>query len=221
MGHERARRCREALFLEKYTRARQRASTLCSRFFRQHTAPTGHGREDWYFGRVQKVVPTDSSYQGHPQRTARYATLTSSIRRSDVGCVPNSALAMGTECFDEGCVVVGEHQRSLGRGGVCHRQHWVRALNQIAVAFGQAAISHKGSGCFTMGPGPRVRIRPQNIKGHRIYGRRSIGRAEWARVYIQMLGSPAPSNSVLERPHPRGGDLACLAPGVSIDQGEA
>ncbi|TIP87113.1 MAG: NAD(P)/FAD-dependent oxidoreductase [Mesorhizobium sp.] len=137
IGHE-AQVLREALFLKQYTQH----VTMLARYLPDFSASTRRVAMEENIAvcdAFKKFVPTDSGYQA--------ILKDGEVRHFDViypamGCRVRSelALAMGIECCDEGYVVVDKHQRTSVEG-VYAIGDLVRALNQIAVAFGQAAIA--------------------------------------------------------------------------------
>ncbi|WP_292484501.1 NAD(P)/FAD-dependent oxidoreductase [Mesorhizobium sp.] len=137
IGHE-AQVLREALFLKQYTQH----VTMLARYLPDFSARTRRVAMEENIAvcdAFKKFVPTDSGYQA--------ILKDGEVRHFDViypamGCRVRSelALAMGVECCDEGYVVVDKHQRTSVEG-VYAIGDLVKALNQIAVAFGQAAIA--------------------------------------------------------------------------------
>lgn len=135
---EEAKALREAMFLKQYTQH----VTMLARYLPDFSVSTRRVATEENIAicdAFKKFVPTDSGYQAILED--------GEVRHFDViypamGCHVRSdlALAMGVKCCDEGYVIVDKHQRTSVEG-VYAIGDLVKALNQIAVAFGQAAIA--------------------------------------------------------------------------------
>jgi thioredoxin reductase (NADPH) len=135
---EEAKALREAMFLKQYTQH----VTMLARYLPDFSASTRRVAAEERIAicdAFERFVPADSGYDALLEDGA--------VRHFDViypamGCRVRSelALAMGVKCCDDGYVVVDKHQRTSVEG-VYAIGDLVKALNQIAVAFGQAAIA--------------------------------------------------------------------------------
>ncbi|WP_352929260.1 NAD(P)/FAD-dependent oxidoreductase [Mesorhizobium sp. M0938] len=135
---EEAKALREAMFLKQYTQH----VTMLARYLPDFSARTRRVAMEGNIAicdAFERFVPAGSGYDALLGDGA--------VRHFDViypamGCRVRSelALAMGVKCCDDGYVVVDKHQRT-SVDGVYAIGDLVKALNQIAVAFGQAAIA--------------------------------------------------------------------------------
>lgn len=135
---EEAKALREALFLKQYTQH----VTMLARYLPDFSVSTRRVAMEENIAicdAFERFVPADSGYDALLED--------GEVRHFDViypamGCQVRSelALAMGVKCCDDGYVVVDKHQRTSVEG-VYAIGDLVKALNQIAVAFGQAAIA--------------------------------------------------------------------------------